>query len=462
MFPNLLGSLFENPVIQRAQKQGKVQIEAVDIKDYADGSFRHIDDSPYGGTPGMIMRIEPLVRSLESVKTTNSHVVLLSPKGQTYNQATARKYSKLDHLILVCGHYEGVDARFESYVDEQISIGDFILTGGEGAAALIADSVVRLLDGTLKDGVTEDESHEKGLLECPHFAHPIEYKGAKVREILLTGNTKEIAKWRHAMAIIETKKYRPDMAERYMKAQIPKAEEALRCTFSQKLSLKNGVLRYADSLLPDMYDHNMFIYASDLGKTELKELIQYQKENNFDFIKIEGFSPLDEKTVNGLNLESWEELTMSLCDKSVCESWKTNPEVEIRELSKHKIGKDIINLEMENYASVYGEDFTLRKIHRHLTIAERNKKMDFICAYINNVIAGYLFVWTDSDCVGIDDLIVSSQFRNKRVATSLLKYAVSLAPFAYLHAASDDTPKDMYYKLGFRVSGTKYCYFSKI
>lgn len=217
VFPELLDSLFKSTVVARAIRQGIAELEIVDIKDFAGGCFRHIDDSPYGGTPGMIIRYDVLSKALDSVYRPGSHSVLLSPKGKVYNQEKAHFFSELEHLILVCGHFEGTDARFDSDVDELVSLGDFILTGGECAAAVIADSVIRLLNNVLKDGVTADESHENGLLEHPQYTHPYEYNGKKVPDILLSGDRAKIKEWKHRQALSETMKYRPDMAEKYLK-----------------------------------------------------------------------------------------------------------------------------------------------------------------------------------------------------------------------------------------------------
>lgn len=214
VFPETFDSFKATPVVRRAIAKGSVDFETVDIKDFAEGSFRKIDDSPCGGGPGMIIRIDTLSRALASVRTPNSHVVLLSPKGKTFNQAKAHELSKLDHLVMICGHYEGVDARIEDQIDEQISIGDYILTGGEFATMVVCDSVIRLLKGSLRDSSTVDESFETDLLEYPQYTHPISYEGKSVPEVLLCGDRKEIERWRFSQSLLETAKYRPDLLER--------------------------------------------------------------------------------------------------------------------------------------------------------------------------------------------------------------------------------------------------------
>jgi len=215
IFPESFESFLNTPVVKRALDKGLVEIELVDIREYAGGSFRHIDDSPYGGGPGMIMRCQPVLEALASVRNEQSHSVMLSPKGHQYSQKDARRYAELEHIVLLCGHYEGIDARVEPYFDEQLSLGDYILTGGELAAQVVIDSVVRLLKGALRDTATTDESHENGLLEYPQYTHPAIYNGDAVPDVLLSGNHKAIEDWRRTQALLLTREKRPDLFEAY-------------------------------------------------------------------------------------------------------------------------------------------------------------------------------------------------------------------------------------------------------
>ncbi len=211
MCPDLFTYMEKAPVMVRAIKEGRLELEIVDFREYTEGSFRKIDDSPYGGGRGMIIRCQPVADALEAVRRENSHVVLLSPKGRTYTQAKAREYSGLEHLILICGHYEGFDARIFSFADEVISIGDYVLTGGELAAQVVADSAIRLLKGSLREGSAEEESFEQGLLEYPQYTRPPEFRGMKVPEILLSGDHEAIRKWREDQSRILTGTMRPDL-----------------------------------------------------------------------------------------------------------------------------------------------------------------------------------------------------------------------------------------------------------
>lgn len=217
MCPELFRYFTDSTIIARSVKAGRLEIEIIDFRDFTEGSFRKIDDSPYGGGRGMVIRCQPVVDALEATRTENSHVILLSPKGQKYDQQKAREYSSYEHLILICGHYEGFDARIFPYADEIISIGDYILTGGELAAQIITDSVTRLLDGSLKEGSADDESFENGLLEYPQYTRPADFRGDKVPDVLLSGDHEAIRVWREQQALALTKKYRPDLSGRLKK-----------------------------------------------------------------------------------------------------------------------------------------------------------------------------------------------------------------------------------------------------
>ncbi len=215
LFPGVFDSFFTMPLVERAIKKGIADISVVDIKLYAGGSFRHIDDSPCGGGRGMILRFDTTMKALSANSSDKSKIILLSPKGEVYSQKKARELSKEEDILLICGHYEGVDRRVEDHVDEMISIGDYVLSGGETAAEVVVDSIVRLLDGVIREGATEDESHENILLEYPQYTKPVEYMGERVPDILLSGNHGAVEKWRHIEALKDTKRLRPDLFEKY-------------------------------------------------------------------------------------------------------------------------------------------------------------------------------------------------------------------------------------------------------
>ena len=235
--PEYFGDFLNSHVVKRAAELGLASVEVVDIRNFAGGSFRHVDDSPYGGGPGLILRAQPVLDALRAVKSTGkeagsrepenqgqepenrpgaedpSRTILLSPKGTQYDQKTARRLAGVEHLILICGHYDGIDARVEPFADELVSIGDYILSGGEPAAIVIADSVLRLLPGNLKEGSAEDESFENGLLEYPQYTRPEEVEGMRVPEVLLSGDHAAIKKWRQEESVRITRQLRPDLIE---------------------------------------------------------------------------------------------------------------------------------------------------------------------------------------------------------------------------------------------------------
>ncbi len=213
MFPGMFDSFLQGPVLQRALRKESLQIEIVDIKEFAPGSFRHIDDSPFGGGAGMVMRCQPVLDALKSVKDEKSLSAAMSPAGRLFDQKTARRYAQLDHLILLCGHYEGMDERIYRHVDEEISIGDYILTGGEIAAMAVSDAVIRLLPGAIRGESTSEESFENGFLEYPQYTQPAVYEGEAVPEVLLSGNHEKIRKWRLRESLKRTLTRRPDLLE---------------------------------------------------------------------------------------------------------------------------------------------------------------------------------------------------------------------------------------------------------
>ena len=215
--PELFGSFLQSHEVKRAAERSGAEVEVVDIREFAPGSFRHIDDSPYGGGRGMVLRCQPVADAVEAVKECGKNIsvrtVLLSPAGTVYDQKKARELAAQDHLILVCGHYEGFDARIYPLADELISVGDYILTGGELPAMMVADSVLRLLEGNLKEGGAGEESFEDGLLEYPQYTKPAEFRGQKVPEVLLSGDHEAVRKWRLKAALKETMERRPDLLE---------------------------------------------------------------------------------------------------------------------------------------------------------------------------------------------------------------------------------------------------------
>ena len=215
LFPEMFENFLNTSIVGRSLQRGLAEVEFVQIRDFAPGNYKHVDDTPFGGGSGMVMKCQPVLDALNSVKTENSYTLLTSPAGKPYTQQKARELCEKDHLIILCGHYEGMDARINDHVDELVSIGDYVLTGGELASMVIIDSVVRLLKGAIRDTSTDEESHENGLLEYPQYTHPADYNGEKVPEVLLSGNHAKIREWRVLQSLKLTKELRPDLYEKH-------------------------------------------------------------------------------------------------------------------------------------------------------------------------------------------------------------------------------------------------------
>lgn len=215
LFPEMFDGFLSTSIIKRAIGKGLVDITPIQIRDFTADKYGRTDTPPIGGGAGLIQKCQPIVDALKKVRQENSHVVLFSPRGKPFNQEIAKSYAKLDHLVLVCGHYEGIDERVNDYVDELLSIGDYILTGGEIPAMAVSDAVTRLLDGAISSDSLLDESFSSPLLEYPQYTEPYEYDGRRVPDILYSGNHEAIKKWRQKQALALTKAYRPDLFANY-------------------------------------------------------------------------------------------------------------------------------------------------------------------------------------------------------------------------------------------------------
>lgn len=218
LFPEMFSSPFEYSIIKRAIEKKLIELEFINLRNFGVGKHKIVDDTPYGGGHGMVLKVDILHKAIvatkiSSLKKDEQKIVLLTAHGKTFEQKIAKNYSKLKHLIIICGHYEGYDERVKKYIDEELSIGDFILTGGEIPAMLVIDSVARLIEGTINKGSLEDESFSP-LLEYPHYTKPFEYDNQSVPDILLTGDHKKISDWRKQQSIKVTKKMRPDILKR--------------------------------------------------------------------------------------------------------------------------------------------------------------------------------------------------------------------------------------------------------
>ena len=217
VLPALLESPFAHSILQRAQKKGIAEIQVHNLRDYATGKQKSVDDYPYGGGSGMVMGIDPFARCIEALKAQRLYdeVIFMTPDGETLNQQMANRLSVKANVIVLCGHYKGIDQRIRDlFVTREISIGDYVLSGGELAAAVLVDAIVRLIPGVLSDETSAlSDSFQDGLLDAPVYTRPADWNGSKVPEILLSGNTPEIEKWRFEQALERTKIRRPDLLE---------------------------------------------------------------------------------------------------------------------------------------------------------------------------------------------------------------------------------------------------------
>ena len=215
LFKEFYSNFLDTSIIKRAISKGSVEVKLVVIRDYSKSKTRRVDDVPFGGGNGMLLKCQPVVDAIKDNKTKKSKVVYLGPKGKILTQAKVRELSKEEDLVILCGHYEGIDERILDYVDETISIGDYILTGGEVSSLVLMDSVIRLLDGAITKESHEDESFENGLLEYPQYTMPRVYEGKEVPPILLSGNHTAINKWRKKQSLLITKELREDLYDKY-------------------------------------------------------------------------------------------------------------------------------------------------------------------------------------------------------------------------------------------------------
>lgn len=211
LFPNMFLGFINESIIKRAIDKGIVEIELIDIRKYSEDKHNHVDDTPCGGGAGMVLKVDVVDRAIKANSNNNSHKILMTPQGSQFNQNKAYELAKYDEIMLICGHYEGFDERIRSYVDEELSIGDFVLTGGEIPAMAISDSIIRLLDNAIKMDSHLNDSYSNGLLEHPQYTRPIEYDGMKVPDVLVNGNHKLINEWKLKESLRKTYKRRPDL-----------------------------------------------------------------------------------------------------------------------------------------------------------------------------------------------------------------------------------------------------------
>lgn len=214
LFPDMFQGFKTESIIKRAIEKNIVQINIHNFRDYSLYKNKQVDDYPIGGGGGMVLMCEPIFRAIEALKKDNTTVIMLTPSGKVFNQQTARTLSKLEHIILLCGHYEGFDERIKTIVDMELSIGDYVLTGGELASQVVSDAIIRLIPGVISDKSLDSESFDNNLLDYPNYTKPIDFRGMKVPDILLSGHHANIEKYRYEEKIRLTKENRSDLLEK--------------------------------------------------------------------------------------------------------------------------------------------------------------------------------------------------------------------------------------------------------
>ena len=215
LFPDILDGFFTNSIMARAIEKGNISYSLVDFREFTTDKHRTCDDAPYGGGAGMVIKPEPLAHSLEAVDAENKRVIYLSPSGKPFNQKYAEELSVEKELVFICGRYEGIDQRIiDRYVDDEICIGDYVISSGEVAALVVVDAVYRLIEGVINEDSLREESFSNGLLEYPHYTRPSEYCGMKVPDVLLSGNHSKIVEWRLIERLKKTLEYRPDLIDK--------------------------------------------------------------------------------------------------------------------------------------------------------------------------------------------------------------------------------------------------------
>ena len=230
LFPEVITQSCNFSIIKRAISEKIISINTVNPRDYTIDKHKKVDDTPYGGGAGMLLQCQPFVDAIKNIeKTQNAQTIIMSPQGETFSQNMAKEFSKKEQLIIICGHYEGFDERIKRLSGaKEVSIGDFVMTGGEFPALCVMDSIIRLLDGVLGDSESKEyDSHYDGLLEHPHYTKPREYEGETVPDILLSGNHEKIKEWRRLQQFIVTKQKRPDLFEKFLQSDLSDFDKKL-------------------------------------------------------------------------------------------------------------------------------------------------------------------------------------------------------------------------------------------
>ena len=271
LFPNMFNGFLDESIIKRAIAKRKVNIKINNLRDYTDDKHGHVDDTPYGGGAGMVLKCQPVFDAVESLKNKDTKVILLSPQGVPFTQRLAKKLSEEKDLIMICGHYEGFDERISSICDMEVSIGDYVLTGGELPSMVITDAITRLIPGVIEEESHENDSFEDNLLDYPTYTKPRDFKGMKVPDVLLSGDHKKIEEWRKSEALRATKEKRPDLLVKEVKdTEYVKKKEKKRKSIG-KYSLIEDNSKKSDVVFEINSSYN-FLPKKDIKREDLKSI----------------------------------------------------------------------------------------------------------------------------------------------------------------------------------------------
>ena len=287
LFPEMFNGFTDESIIKRAIDDKKIKIDITNLRDYSDLKHNQVDDTPYGGGSGMVLMCDPVFKAVDDLKKKNTKVIMMTPQGETFNQKKAEELSKEKDILIICGHYEGFDERIRSIVDEEISIGDYVLTGGELPSMVLMDSVSRLVDGVIDEGSRTNDSFSDDLLDYPTFTKPREYRGMKVPDVLLSGDHKKIDEWRKEEAIKKTREKRPDLIKPTFRKKIG---DYVVYDYQGVNEAKNIKLEGAYEFTPkrrDVYTVNKVLLLDPIFvKTIAKKSLEKKLKTLFDQINI--------------------------------------------------------------------------------------------------------------------------------------------------------------------------------
>lgn len=425
LFPEMFEGFLTTSIIKKARLKGLAEIEAIDIRAFTEDKHNRVDEYPFGGGQGMIMKCQPVLDCLKSVRTPSSKVLLMAPTGQQFTQAKARELQKQEHLILLCGHYEGFDARIREYADEEISIGDYVLTGGELPAMVMIDAISRMVPGVLANGESgETESFEGDLLEYPQYSRPEEWHGKQVPKVLLSGNQRKIAEWRRQEAERRTQERRPDLYAGYERLMSCKkvlaGDKLLHVDMTELIARGQARLVFAEGkniCLQDKVSGAYFHTAEDIkaGCRMLEILHGDAGEESGLLVLHQEF--MTEPTEKYLGFR-----TAMTCNQIVYTKHEKLPVTGLYRMDGKPAENGVVirPLTMEHLDAVVRDYNT---ISDEAYVTDRIKKGALFGAFVDGQLAGFIGMHAEG---GIGMLFVSPEYRRRRIGMALETYMINL------------------------------------